>query len=188
MHHGWRSRGYLPHCDERGLVQHIVFGLHDGFRTPPPTISDPAARAIWADREFDRHHGSRLLAKQQHAQTVQDRLLFDDGERYALAAWCIMPTHVHVVVERFDHAPLSDVIQQWKSASAHMINKAEGRAGPLWQREYFDRFMRSEQQLEWTVSYVENNPVKARLAEHPADWPFSSAAWRQNAGEGAGAP
>ena len=54
MHQGWRSRGYLPHCDERGLVQHIVFGLHDGFRAPPPTIEDAAARALWADHEFDR--------------------------------------------------------------------------------------------------------------------------------------
>jgi hypothetical protein len=38
---GWRSRGYLPHGDERGLVQHFVFGLNDGFR-------DVAAGVTWA--------------------------------------------------------------------------------------------------------------------------------------------
>lgn len=189
MHQGWRSRGYLPHCDERGLVQHVVFGLGDGFRAPPPAIADPAARALWADAEFDRNYGSRLLAKSKLAQIVQDRLLFSDGVHYALAAWCIMPTHVHVVVEQFENAPLSNVVQEWKSVSAHMINKAEGRRGPLWQREYFDRFMRSEQQFEWTVSYVENNPVAAGLVQRPVDWRFSSAVWRRNdAGEGAGAP
>ena len=100
-----------------------------------------------------------------------------------------MPTHVHVVIEQFEGARLSDVIQQWKSVSAHAINKAESQKGALWQREYFDRFMRSAEQFEWTVNYVENNPVAAWLVERPEDWRFSSATWRRNdAGEGAGAP
>lgn len=188
-HAGWISRGYLPHCDERGLVQHVVFGLNDGFRAPPPAIEDNAKRAAWADKEFDVGHGSRLLAQSRHARTIQERLFHDDDQRYALAAWCIMPTHVHVLVEQFERVPLSDVIQQWKSVSAHIINKAEGRSGTLWQREYFDRFMRSAEQFEWTVAYVENNPGAAGLAERPQDWAFSSANWRRNdAGEGAGAP
>lgn len=189
MHDGWRSRGYLPHCDERGLVQHIVFGLQDGFRAPPPIVEEAAERALWADREFDRGHGSRLLSQPRHAQIVQERLLYDDGHRYALAAWCIMPTHVHVVVEQMEGANLSEIVQQWKSVSSHAINKAEGRKGALWQREYFDRFMRSNEQFEWTIAYVENNPVAAGLVERPEDWRFSSALWRRNdAGEGAGAP
>jgi putative transposase len=185
---GWRSHGHLPHCDDRGLVQHIIFGLNDGFRAPPPSIEGASERAQWADREFDGGRGSRLLAKTQHAQTVQDCLLHGDGERYALAAWCVMPTHVHVVVEQAEGHTLSDVVQKWKSISAHAINKLEGRKGRLWQPEYFDRFMRSEQQFGWTVAYVENNPVAARLVEKPEDWRFSSAWWREYAGEDARAP
>jgi len=186
---GWRSRGYLPHCDERGLVQHIIFGLSDGFRAPPPEMPDSAQRALWADRELDTGHGSRLLAKPQHAQTVQNCLLHGDGERYALAAWCIMPTHVHVVIEQFEGQTLSDVIQKWKSVSAHTINKAEARRGRLWQPEYFDRFMRSPEQFDWTIAYVENNPVMARLVQRPELWRFSSATWRRHdAGEDARAP
>ncbi len=178
---GWRSRGYLPHCDERGLVQHIVFGLDDGFRSPPPSIDSSTERALWADREFDAGRGSRLLGKSQHAKKVQDCLLHGDGdgERYALAAWCVMPSHVHVLVEQFERHTLSDVVQKWKSVSAHAINRAEGRKGRLWQPEYFDRFMRSAEQFEWTVGYVENNPVAAGLVERPEDWQFSSATWRR---------
>lgn len=175
----WKSRGYLPHCDERGLVQHIVFGLNDGFRSPPPEIEGASERAQWADREFDTGRGSRLLGAPEHATSVQDCLLHGDGERYALAAWCVMPTHVHVVIERFEDYTLSSVIQQWKSISAHTINKATGRKGRLWQPEYFDRFMRSEEQFEWTVDYVENNPVAAGLVTRPELWPFSSATVRR---------
>jgi putative DNA methylase len=186
---GWKTRGYLPHRDEARLIQHVVFGLQGAFPNPPPAnLTDPTKRAIWADRQFDRGYGRRLLSKPANAQAVEDCLLHGHGERYALAAWCVMPTH-DVVVDQFVEHPLSGFVQKWKSISAHAINKREGRKGVLWQREYFDRFMRSERQLEWTVAYVENNPVAARLVEQPYEWRFSSAWWRRNdAGEDAGAP
>jgi len=177
---GWRSRGYLPHCDERGLVQHVVFGLADALPSSVPSeIASPEERAAWADKEFDRAVGSRLLAKPNVAELVQSSLMHGDGERYALAAWCVMPTHVHVVVEPLGDVALAKIVHRWKSFTAHEINKLEQRDGPLWRREYFDRFMRSSQQFEWTVGYVEANPVAARLVERPTDWQFSSANWRR---------
>lgn len=179
-HSGWRSRGYLPHCDEDGLVQHVVFGLDDAMpRSVPSSITEPAARAEWADREFDCGRGSALLACETNASIVERALLHGDGERYALVAWCVMPTHVHVVVEQFPSFLLAKIVHSWKSFSAHEINKREGRTGALWRREYFDRFMRSPEQFEWTVAYVERNPVTAKLVERPEDWAFSSARWRR---------
>jgi len=171
------------------LVQHVIFGLNDGFRAPPPSVADPTQRAQWADAELDLGHGSRLLAEAHVASTVQDCLLYGDGSDYALAAWCIMPTHVHVLVEPLGEATLPAIVQRWKSYTAHAVNKALGRKGALWQREYFDRFMRSSQQLAWTIAYIENNPVAAGLTTTPEEWLFSSATWRRTiAGEDAGAP
>lgn len=186
---GWRSRGYLPHCDERGLVQHIVFGLFDALpAAAPPSLTRPDHRAEWADDQLDRGYGCRLLATPANAQIVQASLLHDDGEKYALAAWCIMPTHVHVVVE-LQLSSLADVVQAWKSATSHAINKLQNRKGRLWRREYFDRFMRSHDQFENTVAYVEQNPVAAGLCDSPENWLFSSGRWRRaDAGEGAGGP
>ena len=140
----------------------------------PASLTRPDLRAEWADDQLDRGIGCKLLAKEANAEIVQLSLLHDDGVMYALAAWCIMPTHVHALVELRFEAALADIVQTWKSASAHAINKTEGRTGRLWRREYFDRFMRSEDQFANTVTYIENNPVAAGLCEHPADWPFSS--------------
>ncbi len=136
-------------------------------------------RLKWTEGELDAGYGERLLARPGNATIVQDCLLHGDGERYALAAWCIMPTHVHVVAEQFEGHDLSVIVQKWKSISAHAINKRELRKGIFWRREYFDRFMRSEEQFSWTIAYVENNPVVAGLAAHPSDWSYSSANWRR---------
>ncbi len=106
-------------------------------------------------------------------------MLHGDGRRYALAAWCVMPTHVHVLIEQCPDFDLASLVHSWKSFTAHAINKIEDRQGPLWRREYFDRFMRSEQQFAWTVAYIENNPVAARLVDDPRSWRFSSANWRR---------
>lgn len=106
-------------------------------------------------------------------------MLHGDGERYALAAWCVMPTHVHVVAEIWAEQPMAKIVHGWKSFTAHEINRAEQREGGLWRREYFDRFMRSEEQFGWTVDYVERNPVAAHLVEQGEEWPFSSARRRR---------
>ena len=110
---------------------------------------------------------------------VQASLLHGDGERYSLIAWCVMPTHVHVVIEQKPMFALAQIAHSWKSFTAHEINKREGRQGALWRREYFDRFMRSPEQFAWTIDYVENNPVAAGLSRRSTEWPFSSAHWRQ---------
>ena len=48
-------------------------------------------------------------------------------------------------------------------------------SGPVWHREYWDRFIRNEQHYLQTVEYIHQNPVKAGLAAQPEEWPWSSA-------------
>ena len=102
-----------------------------------------------------------------------------DGERYGLIAWCVMPTHVHVLIERKDGWAVSSVVHSWKSFTANAINRALGLTGSFWAREYYDRFMRHADQAETTLAYIENNPVAAGLCPSPGDWPWSSASYRR---------
>ena len=109
---------------------------------------------------------------------MQDVLLHFDDERYRLWAWCVMSNHVHVVAEQREGWALSRVVHAWKSYSANEINRVHGRRGPVWMREYFDRYMRNDDHLSTTIDYVENNPVAAGLCRAAMDWPWSSAPLR----------
>jgi len=56
---------------------------------------------------------------------------------------------------------LSDVVRAFKSVSAIAANRALGRSGqPLWQRSYYDRIIRDEEELQRYRQYVADNPLK----------------------------
>ena len=81
-----------------------------------------------------------------------------------------MPNHAHAVVKPIQNHKLDEVLHSWKSYSAHEINKALGRQGEFWQREYYDHLVRSESELIRVVDYTIHNPEKAGLL----DWPWVS--------------
>jgi REP element-mobilizing transposase RayT len=181
----WRSRGYLPHFDVIGAQQHVIFNLA-GALDDVLLSGDASERRRAYDTGLDRSLGDCLLSNPVCAGIVQDELLRLDGERYRLLAWCVMPNHVHVVMEPI--LDLAGTVRRWKSWTAREINLALGREGVLWQREYFDRFARNERHLHTMIQYVEANPVAAGLVASPVDWSWSSAAHRSFAGQGPGAP
>jgi len=132
-HLGWHSRGYLPHCDAGGLIQHITFHLADSL---PKSALENLERSIaeMPDDEkkrqrrqryqtlLDAGHGDCVLRKPEMAKTVEDALLHFDGERYRLLAWVIMPNHVHVLIEPLPGFSVARILQSWKSWTARRIN------------------------------------------------------------------
>ena len=130
---------------------------------------------LQVDQELDAGLGACWLRNAEIAALTQETLLHFDEQRYRLLAWCIMPNHVHVVVETLEGHSLSAVVKSWKSFTSRQANARLGRTGAFWEPDYFDRYMRNEDHLMRTIEYVENNPVKASLVDKAVDWPWSSA-------------
>ncbi len=192
----WRSRGYLPHFDQRHLTQFLTFRLYDAV--PDAVIQSWKTRLSWVEnlpandpREIElRHliaryedagHGACWLRDARIASRVENALLHFDDERYRLIAWCIMPNHVHALVELKEDWNLASVVHSWKSYTAHEANEILGRSGEFWFREYHDRFIRDDDHFAKVVRYIEHNPVKARLVRLREEWQWSSAWWQKEA-------
>ena len=194
---GWHERGYLPHCDKPGLIQFVTFRLWDsmpnsrrgewehllsiGSRSNAPRSGAQSIalreQRIKLEEYLDRGLGECLLRHPQIATFIETAMLHYHGKRFKMLAWVIMPNHVHALIE-VGQIPLSRIVQNWKSIAAVEANKRLGREGRFWQPEYWDRFMRDEEQTQKAVRYIENNPVKAKLCRVPEEWPFSSARLR----------
>ena len=186
----WYSRGYLPHRDKPHLLQSITYRLADSLpqeklrvladelRTLPENRRESAKRQkieTWLDAGL----GCCALRHPEVARYVLNSFLHFHGERYHLHAWCIMPNHVHVLIEPLDD--LASIVQGWKSFTSRWVlaRNTELRlcvpGKNFWMREYWDRYIRDETHYQKTVDYIHQNPVGARLCATPEAWPWSSA-------------
>jgi putative transposase len=178
---GWTTRGYLPHYDKPGTVQMVTFRLADAMPASRRhewealfEIEDEREQRTQLEAYLDRGYGACVLRDPRAAAAVEAVLLHSDGQRYRLAAWVVMPNHVHVLFEMGD-LPMGQLLKIWKGASSNAINQLLGRSGTLWQREYWDRYMRDDEHFRKARHYVEWNPVKAGLVKLPEAWSFGGA-------------
>ena len=91
---------------------------------------------------------------------------------WAVGRFVVMPDHVHffcVCAETQGGKSLSG-FKQW---TAKAILRNSGLPAPLWQREFFDHLLRSDESYGSKWTYVRENPVRAGLAQSPADWPYA---------------
>lgn len=106
-----------------------------------------------------------VLGRDDIAQVVVDALEYFHGDRYVLDMWVIMGTHIHVIFQLCAENLLQMVLHSWKSFTANEINSLLGRAGRFWQRDYFDRSIRCDEQLAAIREYVWANPEAAGLRD-----------------------
>lgn len=71
-----------------------------------------------------------------------------------------MDDHVHALVQLGPTQSTSRIVHTWKGVSAHRLTKEFGRLAPIWQRDYFDRSLRSPDSIERCVKYIAENPVR----------------------------
>ncbi|MEJ5224456.1 MAG: transposase [Anaerolineales bacterium] len=135
----------------------------------------------WLDRA---QHGNHWLAQTHVAQTVSDEIHRMDGERYRLLACCLMPNHVHLLIESLitgtaSHDgmsrkyPLTEIMRLLKGRTARACNLALNRNGKFWQHESYDHYVRNDEELGRIVAYILHNPVKAGLTKEWTEWKFT---------------
>lgn len=79
---------------------------------------------------------------------------------------------------RYVSSPRERIMHTLKLHTAKKCNMLLQRNGIFWQDESCDHCVRDDEELERIIQYVELNPVRARLADRPEQWFFSSASYR----------
>jgi putative transposase len=122
------------------------------------------------------------------------RIVLDDDDRrtflsglaraaerhgWLIHAYCLMDTHIHVVVETPD-ATLSAGMRRWIGGYAYEFNRRHGLYGHVFAGPFSAKLIETEAYAIEACAYVVANPVSAGLVREPADWPWSS--YRATAG------
>jgi len=93
---------------------------------------------------------------------------------YRLYGFCIMPTHLHLVMHPFGVYNYSYIMKMIKGSFTRKLNKASGTMGKIWQKGFYDEYIRDELHLLKVLEYMHNNPIKAGLVHAPEEYPYSS--------------
>jgi len=89
-------------------------------------------------------------------------------------SWVLMPNHVHLILVPPDSDALRRTLAAVHRRYAGQIHARLKRTGHFWQGR-FGCVAMDEDHLGAALRYVALNPVRARLAQRAADWPWSSA-------------
>jgi putative transposase len=115
---------------------------------------------------LDQCHGACVLQQPRLARMLEEIILYDNGKKFDLESFVIMPNHVHAIVQFRKGFDFDVVGQSWMRYSARKINKEIRSSGYFWQPEPFDHLIRSPEQFSYLQRYIAENPNKAKLQPH----------------------
>jgi putative transposase len=85
-----------------------------------------------------------------------------------------MPDHVHLIITPAADISLEKAMQYVKGGHATQARNQFGLHS-FWQPKFTNHRIRDAEDYERHRNYIHQNPVKARLAISPAEYPYSSA-------------
>ena len=109
------------------------------------------------------------------AGLLADEFARSEGLGFTIPHFSILPNHWHALLVATTATPteLSTCMKRLKGRSGKYIRAHLGGAGPVWQREWFDHWVRDEAEWERIVAYIHSNPVKAGIVSRWEDHPWT---------------
>lgn len=183
------TRGDLPHWYVPGTAHFVTYRLAGTIPATllrewrerrermkavvPPGVSDVEHRLRLHKQFFreyddyvDTHVERRWLGDERVAAIIRENLWHHNGGKYQLLCYCIMPNHVHVLLQPFElrgatvltpsigaaeagsdeirdsRSPLTTIMHSLKSYTANRANAVLGRCGQFWEHESYDHWVR----------------------------------------------
>lgn len=102
---------------------------------------------------------------------------------FEISAICILPTHIHLILDLKDvkdcskiitcikHNFYKDYFELLKSQAEEYLNKHEI---DVFQKRHYEYNIKGEDELNNHIKYIHYNPVKHELVKNVKDWEYSS--------------
>lgn len=160
------------HLEEHNLACHLT------GRTEARIV----AESIWKGQELGHYILHRYCVMPNHVHLLIEPLPVNAALTRLAAQW--PPTFYtdsgratlagDLAVDELKWRKLSGILGTMKSSISRKIGKRLHLGEPLWRDESYDHWLRNGQEYENAIRYIDLNPVKARLCQHPDEWEFGS--------------
>jgi len=163
--------GSVYHIFNRSIADFIIFNDRRDYQRMLMLffyfqIENPPSKFSY----FIRHKATADLGFFQ----VFDEIANDQDKNVQIIAYCLMPTHIHMILKQLKDKGISTYLSNISNAYARYFNICHRRKGPLWEGEFKNVLVENNDQLLHLTRYIHLNPVTASLVEKPEDWSYSS--------------
>ena len=93
---------------------------------------------------------------------------------FYLYHFVLMTNHPHLVIETKEGSNLSKIMQGINLSYVYHYRRKYGHVGHFWQGRFKSLLIQKDSYLLECGKYIELNPVRAKLAEKPEDYKWSS--------------
>jgi len=99
---------------------------------------------------------------------------YKEEHGYLLYHYCLMPNHIHLIIEPTLSTDLSRLMKQINLSYYNYYRNKYKHWGHFWQDRYKSLLISKDEYLITCGRYIENNPVKAKMVKNPKDYLWSS--------------
>jgi len=165
-------------CHDYGFMRQLRFRYQ--YRRKLPHFQSNG-NGYFLTSSVKRHPDSGLpiiypyaLSDDRIAVKVMQTIKHFDRKMYHLDACVIMPDHLHMLihpaVQMDTSVSLTHIMHTIKRITARRVNRVRHAEGSIWQQEYYDRRIRSEEDRSRVLQYIYENPLHRGLVSDPEEW------------------
>jgi REP element-mobilizing transposase RayT len=88
---------------------------------------------------------------------------------FQLCGFVLMPDHWHALIGPAHPLTISRVVQDIKWTAARSVNRRRDTVGPVWQHQFWDRFVRTAKEFHQRLDYMHWNPCPEGVDRAPRE-------------------
>lgn len=162
------ENNYYYHIFTRSIAKYVVFDNEEDYFRFMEIIQ------VYRHINFNYQYSKFIRLDPTIKNDILSSLKNDKNVLVDIIAFCIMPTHIHLVLRQISDQGISKYMGKILNSYARYFNLRHKRIGPLWSGRFKSVLVENDEQLLHLTRYIYLNPTSAELVEQPEDWLASS--------------
>jgi putative transposase len=160
--------GQVYHICNKSIAGYIIYNNGSEFERMIETIKFYQEK----NTPVSFHHWLKM--KKMNNPRLTEIKKSDKKNLVKIIAWCLMPTHFHLIVQQLVDSGISEFMGNIQNCYAKYFNIKHKRKGPLWVGPFKNIIIKTNEQLLHMTRYLHLNPVTAGLIDDMEEWEYSS--------------
>lgn len=160
----------IYHVYNRSIARYVIFNTQEAYERMVQLIAYYQIKKPKLSFSY--------LKKMEHEEKLRtciEMLRAEDSEKIVtVIAYCLMPTHIHLVLEELVDGGISKYMSNVLNSYTKYFNARNHRHGPLWEGRSKRKEVETDEYLAHLTRYVHINPVVAGLIVNAEEWRHSS--------------